>query len=695
MTGLNLAPLVPWPYVAAICGFVALLLIVGAWRRGRGMVWRLVAVAVLAGALLNPRLIQEKRESQPDVAVIVVDDSASQNIGDRKSQTAAAVEALRRNMGRFNDLEVREIHTGDGTSVLSDDGTQLFTTLSRALGEISGQRFAGAVVVTDGQVHDAPLDQAQLDKLPGPLHFLVTGSKDEKDRRLIVEKAPSYGIVGSELIISYKIEDQPTPGGGAPATTRLTIRRDGGAPETVQAPIGRPGEYRFSLDHPGPTVLELEADPLEGELSDVNNRAVVSVNGVLDRLRVLLVSGEPHAGERVWRSLLKADPSVDLVHFTILRPPDKEDMTPVRELSLIVFPARQLFEVKLAEFNLVIFDRYSVLDVLPPAYLQNITEYVRNGGALMVAVGPEFAGNRSLFHTPLGAVMPGVPTGQVVNEGFRPAYTDVGRRHPVTDAFISTADENPTWGRWFRQNAVTPRSGVTLLNGTNDLPLLLLDRVGKGRVAELASDQIWLWARGFEGGGPQAELLRRLAHWLMKEPELEEESLRASVERGNLMIRRRSLDPKLPEVKVTTPTGTEQKLALRQEHGGESSAAMPATEPGLYRIEDGTRTALAAAGALNPLEMSDLRATAERLQGAAQATGGSINWLSDLGAENVPELRRVRTGRTTAGRGWIGFKQNEAYVVTGIQQLPVMPALLILGLALAGMMFAWFREGRG
>ncbi len=693
MTGVAFAPLVPWPYVAVLCGVVLLLLLIGALRRGKGLIWRTVAVLVLAGALLNPRLVQEKREGQPDVAVIVVDGSASQGIADRKAQTQAAVEALRRNFARFKDLEVREVHTGVATASLGDEGTQLFGAINRALGEVSAQRFAGAVVVTDGQVHDVPPD-ADGRTFPGPLHFLITGHREEKDRRLVVENAPSYGIVGSDITVSFRIEDQP---GAAPgAATRLTVRRDGGASESVPAPVGRSGSYTFTLDHAGPTVLELEADPLEGELSPVNNRAVVSVNGVHDRLRVLLVSGEPHAGERVWRSLLKADPSVDLVHFTILRPPDKDDMTPVRELSLIVFPARQLFEVKLHEFNLVIFDRYSSIDVLPPAYLENITHYVRNGGALMVAVGPEYAGLRSLFNTPLGPIVPVVPTGQVMEQGYRPTYTDLGRRHPVTDPFIAGAKDNPEWGRWFRQVGTVPRGGQALLRGIDNAPLLILDRVGKGRVAALTSDHIWLWARGFEGGGPQGELLRRLSHWLMKEPDLEEESLRATIERGNLVIRRRSLDPETPPVTVTKPSGATQTVVLRPDHGGESTAAMAADEPGLYRVEDGSRTALTAAGALNSLEMSDLRATPDKIAPAAQASGGSVNWVEDLkSSDGIPELRRTRTGRNTAGRGWIGLQQNDAFVVTGIQQLPVMPGVAILLLALAGLMAAWLREGKG
>ena len=233
----------------------------------------------------------------------------------------------------------------------------------------------------------------------------------------------------------------------------------------------------------------------------------IFVNGVRDRLRVLLVSGEPHAGERVWRNLLKSDPSVDLVHFTILRPPEKQDDTPIRELSLIAFPIRELFDTKLDDFDLIIFDRYSRRGVIPDAYLDNVVRYVRNGGALLDAAGPNFGTPMSLARTPLGTILPAEPTGEVYDEGFKPALTDLGRRHPVTEGLPGAGprDGEASWGRWFRQVDTRVRhGGVVLMTGDRGDPLLVLDRVGKGRVAQLMSDEMWFWARGFEGGGPQA-----------------------------------------------------------------------------------------------------------------------------------------------------------------------------------------------
>lgn len=688
--GLGFAPLFPWATIALLGVPAAVLLAVAAVRGGRGVALRAAALAVLVLALINPRAVRENREPRPDVAVVVVDQSDSQAVGGRAAQREAALDAVRAALSRFDDLELRIVRTGGASADDAERGTRLFAALAQTLAQIPRQRFAGAILITDGQVHDVPADPAALPA--GPLHVLLTGARGETDRRLVIEKAPSYGIVGKEVGVAYRIEDHDARQGTGVRRemARVSLRRDGVEMESVLVPVGKSERFSFVLEHAGPTVLELEVSPATDELSTLNNRAVVNINGVRDRLRVLLISGQPHAGERTWRNLLKSDPSVDLVHFTILRPPEKDDFTPLNELALIVFPVQELFEIKLKEFDLIVFDRYVLRDVVPPSYLRNIAKYLRHGGAILLAVGPEFAGVRSLFHSPLGAVMPAKPTGRVLERGFVPALTDVGRRHPVTAALVDGKADTPKWGRWFRQVEAGPGSGVVLMQGLDERPLLILDRVGKGRVAQLMSDHIWLWARGFEGGGPQAELLRRLAHWLMKEPDLEEEGLRGRIRDGRLVIERRSLSPRRPQVTVTAPSGATRTVELRAAGGGLSKATVETGETGLYRLDDGTNTVLVASGAVNPVELSDLRATAERLAPVAKATGGGIAWIAD----GVPDLRRTRPGRTTSGRGWMGFTRNGSYVVTGVTQVPLLPGFLVLVLVVGGMMAAWYREGR-
>jgi hypothetical protein len=476
------------------------------------------------------------------------------------------------------------------------------------------------------------------------------------------------------------------------AEAKLTWRKDGGAAHVQLVPVGRDVPLSVPIDHGGPNVLELEVEAGPQELTLVNNRAAVVVNGVRDRLKVLLVSGEPHAGERVWRNILKSDPSVDLVHFTILRPPEKQDGTPIRELSLIAFPIRELFDVKLDEFDLIIFDRYSRRGVIPQAYIQNVVDYVRKGGAFLEATGPSFGTPMSLFRTPLGEILPTEPTGNVEEEGFKPELTAEGWRHPVTAGLpgAGTPGGSPSWGRWFRQVDAHVHKGATLMTGDHGEPLLVLDRAGKGRVAQLLSDQMWLWARGFEGGGPQAELLRRLAYWLMKEPDLEENDLRAAIEGDRLIVTRQSLEPDDKPVTVTSPDGAVSTLQLTAEQGGRSTGTLAVSQMGLYRVTDGTRTALAAAGPLNPIEFADVRATPEKLAPLVAASGGGEFWLAD----GVPDIRRVAAGRATTGRGWLGLRENEDYVVAGFSETPLLPGIAALLLAIGTLIAAWRREGR-
>jgi len=684
--GIAWAPLLPWPLIAALGAVGAVLLAVGALRRGRGLAWRLAALAVLVLALFNPRWVHQRTEPQKDVAVILADASPSQGIGERRAHTEAAVDSLTAALAEIDDIEVRVVrHGGDG------DGTRLFEALEGAVADIPAGRFAGALLITDGQVHDAPGERASPFG-PAPVHVLLTGRPGERDRRIVIDQVPGYGLVGREVTLTYRVEDheaageRPTAAGTAP----VTVRVDGRVVARQTVPVGTRQPLTLTLEHAGPTIVELEAGPLADELSTLNNRAAVAVNGVRDRLRVLLVSGQPHPGERTWRNLLKSDPAVDLVHFTILRPPEKDDFTPLRELALIAFPVQELFEVRLREFDLIVFDRYLVRHILPPAYYHNIVEYVRNGGALLVASGPEFAGPQSLGQTALADILPARASGQVRAAPYRPEVTETGRRHPVTSAIEPAAGARP-WGRWFRQIEGVQDSGAPLLAGPDGVPLLVLDHVGEGRVAQFMTDHIWLWGRGYDGGGPHAELLRRLAHWLMKEPELEEEALIAEARSGTLTVERRSLDPAPATVTVTAPSGAVHTLTLTPQGDGRAVATLPADEPGLYRAEDGGRTAFAAVGALNAPELADLRATPEPLRPLVEASGGAIRWLADDG---VPAIRRTQPERAAAGRGWIGLTRNGAEVVTGINQVALLPWWLTLALALGALSAAWWREGR-
>ncbi len=695
IAALRFEPLLPLWVIASVGAFALLMVVLAAIRRARGTLWRLACFAILLVWLAGPRLVQESRDSLPDIGLLVVDQTASMQVGERTRLAEAARTALSQQAAKLPDLELRTVTVPES----GDAGTRLFGAIDRAMADIPRSRFAGTVAITDGQVHDIPSAS------PGgaPLNVLIPAKGEETDRRLRVIEAPGYGIVGKTVTLRVAIEDlgasQPAP------SANLTIRRDGEPPRVQSVPVGVEQRIDVPITRAGPTVVELSASTLPGEVSTLNNRAVVEINGVRDRLRVLLISGEPHPGERTWRRLLKADPSVDLVHFTILRPPEKDDLTPLNELALIAFPVRELFLDKIHEFDLIILDRFQNRGLLPLPYIANIADHVREGGALLLSVGPEFSGAASLAATPIGQVLPGIPASlnAMVEGQFRPRVTDLGQRHPVTEGLAGanlpgSPDAAPAWGSWYRRIQPADVHGEPLLATPDGQPLLLLDRVGRGRVALLLSDQIWLWSRGHQGGGPQAELLRRVAHWLMKEPELEENALTAHVAAGRLSIERRSTDPAPPgQVTVTDPDGKAQTLNLTAVSPGRGTASLPAATPGVWQVGDGTRTAYAAAGAANPLELADLRATATPLRKLARASGGGVRFIGTEApgaAPDLPELRRTEPDRPAAGGSWIGLERRHDHVVTGIASLALLPAWIALPLMLGLMVLAWRREGR-
>jgi hypothetical protein len=674
-------PLLPIWLVAAL-GILALAAVaVAGWRRAPGTVLRAIGFALLVLWLAGPRLVQETRESLPDIGLMVVDETAPMQINHRAAMAEHARATLLAEAAKLPDLQMRTVTVPEG----GNQGDQLFAAVDRALADIPRDRLAGIIALTDGQVHDIPTTPPNA-----PLHVLVPAQGEETDRRLRIIEAPQYGIVGKPVTIKLAIDDlgvaHPVP------AARLTIRRDGEPPVRESVPIGVEHEIEIPITRAGPTVIDLQVEPLPGEVSTLNNRAVVEINGVRDRLRVLLVSGEPNPGERTWRRLLKADPSVDLVHFTILRPPEKDDMTPLNELALIAFPVRELFQVKIRDFDLIILDRFQNRGILPSQYLRNIAEYVRQGGALLMEVGPEYDGPMSLAGTALGQILPVQPAEGVATGAFRPAVTPLGQRHPVTEDLPGwQANAPPTWGSWYREILSTPTEGQTLMTGPQGAPLLQLDRVGEGRVAMLMSDQIWLWSRGHQGGGPQAELLRRIAHWLMKQPELEENALTAHVANGRLLVSRRSTEDRpAPKLTVTDPDGHAESLEMTPQGPGVATAALDAGIPGVWVATDGTRTAYAASGAANPLEMSDLRATLTRMAPIAAKSGGSARFIG----AGLPDLRRTEAGETQAGASWIGLRRNHDHLVTGVASLPLLPAWAALPLILGLALMAWRQEGR-
>ena len=690
VSDLNLAftPLLPWWALIALGLVAAAVLLYGAIRGQRGLVLRALAMALTLASLADPSLVREKRDPQKTLVAIVLDRSESQGFGARTQQTDAAAQALDVALKKFGDIETRVVSVANAAG--GDNGTQLFGALGAALKDTPPERIGAAILVTDGVVHDIPAKAAALG-FQAPVHALITGHEKERDRRIELVEAPRFGIVGKDQIIRARVIDT----GGDKTRTPITVRRDGEALPTYSPEPGDIVNIPVRIAHGGAKIVELDVPPAPSELTLADNKAVVSIEGVRDRLKVLLVSGEPHPGERAWRNLLRADANVELVHFTILRPPDKLDLTPASELSLIAFPTADLFSRKINEFDLIIFDRYSSQTLLPSVYFDNIHRFVENGGAFLAAVGPDYASTRGLYYSPLEDILPARPDGALHEQAFRAHVSKDGEKHPVTRGLAGAKAEPPNWSEWFRQVDASVVKGTAIMSGAKDKPLLVLSHEGKGRVALLLSDQIWLWARGYDGGGPHVDLTRRLAHWLMKEPDLEEEALRAAAHGHEVKLERQTMKDATTPVQATAPSGATREITLAQDEPGLWRAQFSASETGLWRFESDGLTALVNVGPPNPREFREVASTTEKLKPLVEETGGSVRRLSvNSDAIDMPRIVEMRDARRYAGGDWIGVKQTGASTLVGVEVAPLGLGLWAMLALLGAVVAAWGWEGR-
>ncbi len=686
---LAFAPELPVWLLAVICLVLAVPVLFGLARQVRGSWLRLLAFAFLALALFNPSLLVEDRENLNSVVAVVTDRSSSQRLDGRQEQSDAVREALLAELSRQEAFEVREIETTDQISSTTDVSTALMGALQSGLRDVPGDQLAGAILITDGQVHDLPDAGSQLG-INAPLHALITGDTNERDRRIVITEAPRYGVVGESYEITYEVRQQ---GFAENQPVAVSIYLDGELVTVEEVVPGEPYSFVDHVAHGGRNIIELRVEAHTEEITATNNRVFANLNGIRENLRVLLVSGEPHSGERTWRNLLKSDASVDLVHFTILRPPEKQDGTPISQLSLIAFPTRELFVEKIDEFDLIIFDRYSRRGVLPILYFDNIARYVRDGGAVLLAAGPEFGLPGSIAQTPLDDVLPALPTGDINENPFKPLISDTGNRHPVTRGLDEGKSENPDWSRWFRAIGVRDITGDVVMRTGNDEPLLVLQRYDEGRVALLLSDHAWLWARGFEGGGPHVQLLRRISHWLMKEPELEEERLTAEREGNSLLVTRQTLGEDPGPVEVRRPDGTTFQIELSPSGEGNFTGQIDDPDIGLYQVANGELTSLVHMGPPNPREYADVLSTGDLVGTVALETGGSVQRVNREGT-NTPRVLAIRPGANASGNGWIGLHNTGATILRGIDRISLFVGFLGLSLLLLAMAAMWTREGR-
>jgi len=688
MTSFQWYPFLADFYYIALAVLAVLTIALAFWKKMPDTAWRGAFLLLLVFLLLNPVFMEEERSALPDKLVIVVDESASQRIGGRDRVAEQVVESLKLKAEKIPGLETIVMRASAAGRAGKGEGTYLFSYLRDNMMGLPLSQIAGTVLVTDGQVHDVPADAGALARL-APFHAVLTGKKDEFDRKVTIVSAPKYGVLDEDIRISVRVDEFGRADRGM---ISLGIYQDGKLQETVPVLAGETRDFGFKVKHPGQNIFEFKIPEDKDELTVNNNNAPVIVNGIRDRLRVLLVSDAPHMGERAWRNLLKSDPAIDLVHFTILRPPTAVDPTPPHEMSLIAFPVEELFNRRLRDFDLIIFDRYQQYGLLLPHYFSNIASFIQDGGAFLMAMGTD-ENDMTLFRSPLGKLLPTQPRGQtqanVIKKAFSPSLTEAGTKHPVTADLLKQQKKAP-WGEWFTSVDVDKERGTMLMTAADNHPLLVLDEVGEGRVAVLSSDNIWLWAKGQKTAGPYNELLRNLAHWLMKEPELEEDYIKAEASGYTITVSQRDIGPEAKIVQMTTPAGETSDVALTTEADGWMTATRTVEQNGIYRFSNSKREAFVVVGAAQNEEFTDVHTTEDKLLPLVAQTGGSMIWFAE-----TPDidLRMVsRNASRSGGKDWIGVSRNDAYTVDSVSSAALLPNWLFLLILLAGMIGVWWRE---
>ena len=674
-----------YPYISYnllyFLSFLSIIMIfIGFKFKASGNILRTILICIILICISNPIIVSENRENIPDTVAIILDLSPSQNIKNRKETAQKTYNLLKEKLKKIDNLDLRF------KTINGKNGTNIFEPLSEIVADIPSDRLAGAIVITDGQIQDSPKNIENYN-FKAPINFLLSGEKNERDRRLIIESAPRFGIVGEEIEVKIMVEDisSKVPN----ALVSININNDTKKSKAIT--IGETVVLTLPLDRAGITSLNIEVEPGTEELTLQNNKAVIEINAIRERLKVMLVSGEPNMGLRSWRNLLNSDPSVDLVHFTILRPPNKQDLTPIGELSLIPFPTRELFQLNLKDFDLIIFDQYHLRGILPQYYLKNIVEYVVNGGALLDTAGPAYAGPYSLSQSPLQNILPTEPTGEVISEKFIPGITNEGLRHPVTANLKDNNNQND-WGPWYRMVEGLTISGDVLLEGPENRPLLILNRIGQGRVAQILSDQSWVWSRSENNKGPQADLLRRLVHWLMKEPELEENELSAKVEKDTILITRNSLALNSKPVSLISPSNNKMEIYLDELGNGKQIGKVLSPEQGIWKISSGKSSISIIVGNSNSSEYLDVRTTDLIIKPVVDKNMGSITWLNSQ--NNFPNINHIPRSQMKTESKNIQLIKNKKYFIKNLKQTSITPWYILLILSIVLIFLSWYRESR-
>ncbi len=644
---------------------------------------RIFIFLILLILVFNPLINSMRKLHHKDILIVMYDKTQSVIETKKIDQLIKVKKNIKDIIVDEEKLEIVEIEVNNLNNKDGKIQTKIITNVQKAFQKLEKNRVAGVIIVTDGIIHD--LDKIEEDFIDIPIHFFLLGNKNERDRSIITENIPEYAVVGKPIDFMFKIIDE-----NFQEEVSASFILDGMQILTKTFITNINHQIKLPINHAGENLLEIKINNHPNEITFANNYKVFKINGIHEKLRVMLISGEPNMGLRNWRNILNSDPSIELLHFTILRPPSKRDLTPVKELALIPFPSQELFSADISKFSLIILDQYTLQGILPKKYLDNIVDYVIGGGAILNISGQEYLSDRSLLNSSLVNILPTRPEEFFIGP-FLPSLTELGKRHPITNTLEKAFKENK-WGKWFSFIKANKISGQTLMSA-NKYPLLIINEVSQGRVAQILSDQSWVWNKDRENKGPLVELLRNTIHWLLKTPELQENYLNVIKNNNFITLNLNSLNEGDTSAIITSPSGENLFVLMKDNKNGSLFGKFESTEYGKFNIKVNDIEKDFFIGITDSKELEKVSSSSFLINSFFEKNKQylySITWLGD----SIPKIVKVFNKNNIAGSNWVGLlekkvQKNDTFINKElINWSLIMPLLLLL------LFMCWYRENR-
>ena len=716
MSGFSPANLYFEPYfpiffvvLISICFFI--LILSSIINKSSGIFLRLSLFILLIFLILKPGYRIEKMKNENDIVTFVIDKTKSQKISKRIEEIDIVFQKMLSELTKYKDLDILEIiidnnkvtkRYGSLQEIINNsvreevinkmtNSTEIINNLENNINEYPSQRVSSVFILTDGQIHDLKSNVA-FEKFDVPIYFLLIGEQKVDDRKVSIISHPEFGYLDENINIQVIANDFKSD---EKATLELSIHNGIKLEKKIIVKNNEVNNIKLKLKRHGPNFIKVSTPKRDGELSELNNSQLINISGVRKKLRVLLISGAPYMGTRVWRNFLKSDTSVELIHMTVLRPPEKNDNTPLDELSLIPFPIKELFEEKLDNFQLIIFDNFEGKKVLTPLYFQNLIRFVDEGGAILEITGPAYNSKSSLFRTEIGRILPGIPSGKVIRKEFKPRLTNLGKKHPITDSLFKN---NFEYGSWFEMNDIleVDSDSQVLLSGLNNKPLLAVKKVNNGRVAQIYSHNIWLWSKTESNkGGPYNQLIKNLAHWLMKEPTLEENKLKLKVLNDSILIEKSFLiDPKSEKLNLTIidPDGKKYKRNLIKTEN-KYTTAFRFKKNGFYLIYDGDNEKGIFTNNQDKKEFQDFHLT-DKIINETEISNVFTKavWVSDYNYPSFKESSKVNASYINDKVFYL--LRNKNSYIEELENKQIFNPLIVLLIIMVLFYFCWKEESK-